>query len=633
MTDAEFRPSAMMRASRVVVIILSAIGIAIAMVQTLPIISPGLRPITSAYYYALLGVFLAVVFLKFPSDRESRATWLWIADWIMAALALVICLYFASLARKIMTAGWSFSAPFWPTVGASILFLLCIEAVRRSAGMILAIVCAVFGFYPMVADSMPGVLWGNQFTWNALVAGHALGTESIIGIPFRVVADLLIGYIIFGVVLALLGGGEFFMALALKLLGRTRGGPAKVAIVASSLFGSLSGSVVSNIITTGTFTIPSMKKAGYSPHYASAVEACASTGGTLMPPIMGAAAFLMATFLAVPYGEVIAAAVIPSLLFYAALLLQADCYAARNDLQGADAEDIPSGRSVLRQSWIFVAALAVLIYVLLVLRLESYAPWYATGVLIVGGLLDPLYRARVLDFARIIEESGAALAHLIGILAGVGLVVGALSITGVGSAFARELVQYANGNVYLLLFYGGLTSFVLGMGMTVSACYVFLAIILAPALVQAGLNPMASHLYILYWGMLSYITPPVALASITAASVGKADAMKTGFTAMRLGIILFILPVFFVLEPALIGQADAIHVATAVLTAGFSVALLSAGLSGWLYFSGRLSMVERVIVIGAALLGLYPEPISDIVGVAVALGVFALHRFRGPAPA
>jgi TRAP transporter 4TM/12TM fusion protein len=633
MTDAEFRPSAMMRSARVVVIILSAIGIAIAMVQTLPIISPGLRPITSAYYYSLLGVFLAVVFLKFPSDRQGRATWLWIADWIMAALALVICLYFATLARKIMTAGWSFSAPFWPTVGASILFLLCIEAVRRSAGMILAIVCAVFGFYPMVADSMPGVLWGNQFTWNALVAGHALGTESIIGIPFRVVADLLIGYIIFGVVLALLGGGEFFMALALKLLGRTRGGPAKVAIVASSLFGSLSGSVVSNIITTGTFTIPSMKKAGYSPHYASAVEACASTGGTLMPPIMGAAAFLMATFLAVPYGEVIAAAVIPSLLFYAALLLQADCYAARNDLQGADAEDIPSGRSVLRQSWIFVAALAVLIYVLLVLRLESYAPWYATGVLIVGGLLDPLYRARVLGFARMIEESGAALAHLIGILAGVGLVVGALSITGVGSAFARELVQYANGNVYLLLFYGGLTSFVLGMGMTVSACYVFLAIILAPALVQAGLNPMASHLYILYWGMLSYITPPVALAAITAASVGKADAMKTGFTAMRLGIILFILPVFFVLEPALIGQADAIHVATAVLTAGFSVALLSAGLSGWLYFSGRLSMVERVIVIGAALLGLYPEPISDIVGVAVALGVFALHRFRGPAPA
>ncbi|MDQ2095149.1 TRAP transporter permease [Rhodalgimonas zhirmunskyi] len=622
-----------LRITRIAVIALSTIGIAMTMLQTLPIVAPGMRPITSAYFYALLGIFLAIVFLRFPANRETRPALLWAADWLMAILALVICLYFASQARRIMTAGWSYAAPPMATLGASILFFLAIEAVRRCAGTVLAVVCLVFGLYPMVAGSMPGVLWGNEFTWTALVAAHALGTESIIGIPFRVVADLLIGYIVFGVVLALLGGGEFFMALALKLLGRTRGGPAKVSIVASSLFGSLSGSVVSNIITTGTFTIPSMKKAGYSPHYASAVEACASTGGTLMPPIMGAAAFLMATFLAVPYSEVISAAIIPSVLFYAALLLQADCYAAKNDLSGAEPEDIPTGLSVLRQSWIFVAALAVLIYVLLVMRLETYAPWYATGVLIVGGLLDPMYRARVLDFAKITQESGVALAQLIGILAGVGLVVGSLSITGVGSAFARELVQYADGNVYLLLFYGGLTSFVLGMGMTVSACYVFLAIILAPALVQAGLNPMASHLYILYWGMLSYITPPVALAAITAASVGKADAMKTGLTAMRLGIILFILPVFFVLEPALIGQGDAAHVALAVLTAGFSVLLISCGLSGWLYFAGRLNMIERTVIIVAALLSLYPEPTTDIAGIVLAMGVFALKRLRGHQPA
>lgn len=285
------------------------------MLQVLPIIAPGSRPITSAFYYALLGIFLAIVFLRFPANRDHWPLVLWLVNWIMAILALVICVYFASQARLIMTAGWSFSAPLLPTIGASVLFVLAIEGVRRCAGWILAIVCTVFGLYPMVADSMPGVLWGNQFDWPSLVAAHALGTESIICIPFRVVADLLIGYIIFGVVLA--------------LLGRTRGGPAKVAIVASSLFGSLSGSVVSNTTTTGTFTIPSMKKAGYAPHYASAVGACASTGGTLMPPITGAAAFLMATFLAVPYSAVISAAIIPSLLFYAALLLQADCYAAK----------------------------------------------------------------------------------------------------------------------------------------------------------------------------------------------------------------------------------------------------------------------------------------------------------------
>ena len=635
MTDAQ--PTAdiplLTRITRVVVIVLSAIGIGMTMLQTLPLVAPGMRPLTSAFYYALLGVFLAVVFLQYPSDRSRRPLWLTVADWIMAVLALVICIYLATQARRIITSGWSFAAPFWPTVGSSILLVLAVEAVRRCAGLILALVCIVFGLYPLVADSMPGVLWGNQFTWSGLVAAHALGTESIIGIPFRVVADLLIGYIIFGVALAILGGGEFFMALALMLLGKTRGGPAKVSIVASGLFGSLSGSVVSNIITTGTFTIPSMKKAGYSPHYASAVEACASTGGTLMPPIMGAAAFLMATFLAVPYGDVIAAAIIPSLLFYAALLLQADCYAAKNRLEGAEDDQIPSGREVARQSWIFVLALVVLIYVLLVLRLETYAPWYATGVLILGALIDPMFRGRVLQVGTMLSEAGAALAQLIGILAGVGLVVGALSITGVGSAFARELVQYANGNVYLLLFYGGVTSFVLGMGMTVSACYVFLAIILAPALTQAGLNPMASHLYILYWGMLSYITPPVALAAITAASVGKADAMKTGFAAMRLGLILFILPVFFVLEPALIGQGSAGEVAMAILTAGFSVLILSAGISGWLYMAGRLGTAERAVLIVAALLSLYPEPLTDIAGVIAAAGVFTVRRLRRPAHA
>ena len=509
--------------------------------------------------------------------------------------------------------------------------MLAVEGARRAAGIPLALLCLVFGVYPLFADKMPGVLWGNAFDLKDLVSAHAMGTESIIGIPFRVVADLLIGYIVFGVALAVIGGGEFFMAFALKILGKARGGPAKVAIVASALFGSLSGSVVSNIITTGTFTIPSMKKAGYAPHYASAVEACASTGGTLMPPIMGAAAFLMASFLAVPYSAVVHAAIIPSLLFYGALLLQADGYAALNHLEGAEDEHIPSTREVLRQSWPFVVALAVLVYVLLGLRLESYAPWYATAALVVCALIDPLYRPKILRVDRFLGECGAALAQLVAILAGVGLVVGALSITGVGSAFARELVQYAHGNVYLLLFFGALTSFVLGMGMTVSACYVFLAIILAPALVQAGLDPMASHLYILYWGMLSYITPPVALAAITAAAIGKADPLKTGFTAMRLGIILFIVPVFFVLQPALIAEGGTLQIVVACGTAFISILILSCGLSGWLYLVGRVNMLTRAGLIVGGLLLLYPGNASDLAGFVLTVIIWGIaYATRGP---
>lgn len=545
-------------------------------------------------------------------------------DWILALAALVCGAYFAVHANEIINLGWSMVPPDIAALLSGILCILAVEGARRTAGIPLALLCFGFGIYPLFADMMPGFLWGNAFNIKGLVSAHAMGTESIIGVPFRVVADLLIGYIVFGVALAIVGGGEFFMVFALKILGKARGGPAKVSIVASALFGSLSGSVVSNIITTGTFTIPSMKKAGYAAHYASAVEACASTGGTLMPPIMGAAAFLMASFLAVPYSAVVQAAIIPSLLFYGALLLQADGYAALNNLKGAEDEQIPTTWEVLRQSWPFVIALVVLVYVLLGLRLESYAPWYATAALIVCTLLDPMYRRKILRVDRFLGVCGGALAQLVAILAGVGLVVGALSITGVGSAFARELVQYAHGNVYLLLLFGALTSFILGMGMTVSACYVFLAIVLAPALVQAGLDPIASHLFILYWGMLSYITPPVALAAITAAAIGAADPLKTGFTAMRLGIILFIVPVFFVLQPALIAQGGAVQITAACVTAMISILILSCGLSGWLYWAGRINGLLRAGLIVAGLLLLYPEHASDLAGLVLTVIVWVI---------
>ncbi len=616
-----------------IVIGLSAFGILIAILQTLPIVPLTWLPLATAYYYLLLGVFLSVAFLAFPVAKFAAHRPPLVIDWIFSALALACGVYFAWNARSIITLGWSMVPPVIPAIVSGILFVLSVEGARRAAGLALALVCLTFGLYPLIADKMPGVLWGNSFDLKGLVAGHAMGTESIIGVPFRVVADLLMGYIVFGVALAIVGGGEFFMALALKLLGRTRGGPAKVAIVASGLFGSLSGSVVSNIITTGTFTIPAMKKAGYSPHYASAVEACASTGGTLMPPIMGAAAFLMASFLSVPYSNVVAAAIIPSLLFYFALLLQADGYAASRELTGATDEEIPTTRAIMRQGWLFLVALIVLIYVLLVMRLESYAPWYATAALGLCALADPMYRQKILRIDRFLAESGSALAQLVAILAGVGLVVGALSITGVGSAFARELVQYAGGNVYLLLFYGALTSFVLGMGMTVSACYVFLAIILAPALVQAGLNPMASHLYILYWGMLSYITPPVAIAAITAATIGGADSLKTGLTAMRLGIVLFIVPVFFVLQPALIAQGSPADIALACVTAAISIVILSCGMSGWLYGVGRIGAIWRAGLIVAGLLTLYPEHLSDVAGIGLAALIAAAAWFMRQPPA
>jgi TRAP transporter 4TM/12TM fusion protein len=610
--------------------VLAFVGIMASIIQTFPIVPLNWLPNSNSFFYSILGIFLAASFLAFPLKKSMANKAPNSVDWIFAAVSLGCSMYFAFNAVIIISQGWDMTAPLLASALGGILCLLSIEGARRAAGGPLAGVCLFFGIYPLFADHMPGIFWGNSFTLQELAAAHAMGPESIIGLPFRTVAELLFGYIVFGVALAVTGGGEFFIGLAMKLLGRTRGGTAKVSIFASALFGSLSGSPVSNVVTIGTFTIPAMKKSGYPGTFACAVEACASTGGALMPPVMGAAAFIMASFLNVPYVEVAMAAVIPSFLFYFTLFMQADCYAASTKMSGVAAEDVPSAAAVLRTGWVFAAALLVLIYVLLFLRLEIYAPWYATLVVIVGGLCDPLYRGKILQFRKFFIDNGHTLGQLVSILAGVGMVVGALAITGVGSAFARELVQYAHGNVYLLLFFGALTSFILGMGMTVSACYILLAIVLAPALIQAGLNPMASHMYIMYWGILSAITPPVAVAAIAAAAIGKADSVETGFTAMRLGCVLFIVPIFFALNPVLVGQGTVPETIEAVGSASISVIFLSCALSGYLYYVGKITAPYRIALAIGALILLYPSITTDIIGSAICLVVWCIAYFVYP---
>jgi len=454
------------------------------------------------------------------------------------------------------------------------------------------------------------------------VRAHAMGVESIIGVPMRTIASLLVGFLIFGSALVVTGGGEFFMALATALMGRSRGGPAKVAVLSSGFFGSLSGSVISNVVTTGQITIPTMKRTGYPAHYAGAVEACASTGGALMPPVMGAVAFIMAEFLNVPYSTVMLAAVVPALLYYGALLLQADHYAAKNGLRGQPADEIPRLWPVFRQGWHFLFSLVLLTYLLLVMKREALAPYIATGALLVTTVLFGQKRFGLSGLRDLTIDTTRNIINIVAILAGVGFIVGSLSYTGVGGAFARELLQFAGGNVYLLLVIGAFTSFILGMGMTSSACYIFLAVTLGPALVNGGLDPIASHLFILYWGLISFITPPVALAAIAAASIARANSWQTGMWAMRLGMVNFVVPFLFVLNPTLILIGAPIDIAHDVTTAVIAVWLLAAAAEGWLYGIGAIGWPARaVLLVGAAGL-LKPGLYSDLFGLAMVLAVY-----------
>ncbi|MGE0288733.1 MAG: TRAP transporter permease [Bradyrhizobium sp.] len=606
--------------------VLTTLGLALTINQVFNLGLGGFRPISTAYYYLMIGLFGAIGFLAFPARKPWRGPVPWY-DWICAAALLGLTIWIASRAQYIIDAGWNTAAPLEAQIVAGVVIALVLEGLRRTGEMILFIFCLIFASFPLYAGHMPGFLWGVQLDLGQALTEHVYGLESLIGIPMQVVADTLIGFLVFGVVLASTGGGAFFMDFASALLGTTRGGPAKVAIVSSGFFGMLSGSPTSNVLTTGTLTIPTMKRCGYPAAYAGAVEACASTGGALMPPVMGAAAFIMANFLNVPYADVVVAAFLPALLYFFALFMQTDFYAARNGLRGTGSDEVPPLMQTLIGGWYYIGALVALTLLLLVWRLEGEAPFWVSLFLI----LIAIVRARALGFtpryfAGLIVDVGQTVAQIIGLIAGIGLIIGALSITGVANSFSRELVQYAGNNVMLLLATGALTSFILGMGMTASACYIFLAIVLAPALITTGLDPMAVHLYVFYWGLVSFITPPVALAAIAAASIAKADAIQVGLRAIRIGCLLFLLPVLFVLQPALILKGELMEVLQAATTAVIAVVVLAASFEGYFYWAGRLPVWSRIIVGIGGLLMLVPEGMTDIIGFAICVGAFVLTR-------
>lgn len=550
----------------------------------------GYVPLETQYFYFLLAVLLPNVYIIFPASRRAlRRTRVPIWDVGLALAAFAIGMFFAVSAESIIDEGWEYAAPTISTVLGYAYWAIVLEALRRTGGNAVFAVAALFSVYPVFADLAPGFLEGPANDWSFTAAYHVFGTESVIGIPLDAFANLVIGFLVFGVALQYTGGGAFFLNLAFALLGRYRGGPAKVSIFASGLMGSMSGSVITNVLTTGVMTIPAMKRVGFRPAYAAGVEACASTGGTLLPPIMGATAFVMAVFLEIPYAEILIAAIIPSLLYYLGLFFQIDAYAARHDLHGLPEAELPRVRTILREGWYFIGVFALLIFMLLGMQRETQAPFYATAALLVVNQISRRHRWNWESLLAFLAGVGKIFAELAAMLAGVGLIIGALSLTGKVGTLAFDLVQLAGDSTILLLVMGAVTSFVLGIGMTVTAAYLFLAITLAPALSNGGLDPLAVHLFMLYWAMISFITPPVAIGAFAAASVAGARPMETGVEAMRLGSVIYFVPFFFVLNPALIGKAPLPEVLWVTTTAIVGILLIAAGLQAYLVGVGSLA--------------------------------------------
>jgi len=568
----------------------------------------------SAYYYLLVAFFLPPVFLLYPIRGRAQANNPPVYDLILTALSLFCGLYFCWHAEEIAAMGWEIYPPMTPLITGAVLVVLVLEAARRVGGPVFAGLCLFFTTFGLYSSHLPSLLQGMSYGPSRLAAYFSMGPSGIIGLPMRVVGNILIGYMVFAVALQITGGGRFFMDISAALFGFVRGGAAKVSIFSSALFGSISGSAISNVLTTGAITIPSMKKAGYPPHYAAAIEACASTGGVLMPPVMGATAFVMAEFLGLPYVDICIAAVVPSVLYYGGLFLQADAYAAKTGLKGIPRSQLPSLSGTLQTGWVYLVSLFLLVWMLLYMRWEVWAPFVSAALLLLVASLRRRDALRLKQWIGFVRGVGTVLAELAALLAAIGMIIGALSITGVAHSFSSEIIKLAGGHIWLLLALGAITSFVLGMGMTITACYVFLAMVLAPALVRSDLNPLAVHLFIMYWGMASYITPPVALAAFAGAGIAGSDPMKTGFKSMQLGVVNYFVPFFFVLNPGLIFQGPPWEVAQAISGCLLGMLVISASMEGWVLGIGKPPMWLRPFLFISGLLLAAPEMLTDILG-------------------
>lgn len=551
----------------------------------------GFALLTQQYLAFQLGLAITIAFLRFDRRGELKAD-VGIVDGLIAATAFATLMYaawdFVWLLRE------QYYRPWQITVIGAVVTVCVMEGIRRRAGWMLFSIVAFFLVYSLFADKVPGRLIGKELSPVRLVQYVGFDPSAVFSTPLVVGTVVVMLFVFFGQLLFAAGGGTFFTDLAMALTGRSRGGSAKISVVGSALFGSISGSAVSNVVTTGVVTIPLMQRGGYSKRDAGAIEAVASTGGQLMPPIMGAAAFLMAEFLDISYFTVAGAALVPAILYYLSVFTQVDLIAGRDRIAADDVDRLTT-REVLAEGWHFGLPFAVLLSALFWWRYdpEDSALLASIAIVLVGFLRG--YRGQRLtlkSLGGVFVETGVGMVDLILVVAAAGFVIGILNITGLGFALTLVLVDAVGSNVILLLGISAVICVILGMGMPTSGVYVLLAALVTPSLIQAGIQPIAAHLFILYFGMMSMITPPVALAAFAAATITKEDPLMTGFAAMRIGWAAFIIPFLFVATPGVLMEGTTLDIVLAAALSGTGIMAVSAGMIG--FWSRKLGPVMRL---------------------------------------
>lgn len=580
------------------------------------------------YYYLLYTCFSTCVFLTMPASKKDRNRIPWY-DLILAALVFGICIYFTLNAWRIVNIGWVPAPHMLAFVLACIILPLAIEGGRRMAGTPFLIICLLLGFHPAFAEHMPGFLYGYGLPLDVLVSSFAYGQAGMLGVPARVMGEILVGFLLLTGMLIASGAGAWFLNLALALLGRFRGGPAKVAVLASGFFGSLSGSPVANVASTGAITIPAMKRMGYPTHYAGAIEAVASTGGAIMPPVMGAVAFIMVIITGISYGVIVAAAVIPAILYYYGLLVQVDAYAAKAGLRGIPREELPSLLKTLKEGWPFITVIVFLVFGLLYMRWEVIAAVYASGLMFVLSFTRRETMMTPRKIVATIATIGNLVTYVMAVLLPVGLILIGVQATGTLTAWVTEIVSVTGVNLIVILLIAAVVCYLFGMIGMASIPYIVLAVTTIPFLVgTTGLNELGLHLFTIYYLLMANITPPVAIAAFVAAAMAGAPPMKTAFTAMRLAVVLYFIPFFYVFNPALILEGPILEALVLFAFCLLGIGILASGLEGYLLKVGRLSLWSRPPLVVSGFLIAFPNWMTTIIGVALTALVIAAILIR-----
>ncbi len=562
-------------------------------------------------------------------ERRDRAQFA-ASDVVLAVCGIVVALYlipiYGTAARN------SVGTPFVPigvAFAATAGTAMILELTRRVAGLALVIITGVFLVYTFTAHLLPGILAvQNAYSWQRFF-GHVYSDAGILGPTTAVSSTYIILFIIFAAFLQASKVGDYFVNFAFAAAGRARGGPAKVAIFASGLMGMINGTSAGNVVATGSLTIPLMKKVGYQKKTAGAVEAAASTGGQIMPPIMGAGAFIMAEITGIPYQEIAIAAIIPAVLYFVSVYFMVDFEAAKLGMRGMREDELPKFNKMVRQVYLFIPII-ILIYALFLGYSVIRAGTLATVAAAVVSWLTP-NRMGLRSILRAFELAGVMSIQIIAVCACAGIIVGVISLTGVGARFSAVLLDLADASQLLALFFAMCIAILLGMGMPTTAAYAVAASVVAPGLVQLGIPLLTAHFFVFYFAVLSAITPPVALASYAAAGISGANPMETSVASFKIGIAAFIVPFMFFYNSAILMDGPVIDIVRAAATAVAGVFLLSSGVQGW-FMGGRSAWFIRVILIAAALFLISGGLVTDLIGVGAAVLAFFVQRVFHPNP-